>query len=102
VPEDLREKAEEKVAKVASHATMIETAEVRLRESPTAPPAERAACEVVLRGHGRVLRAKGCASDASSAVDLAVSKVAHQVERMKGKLLARSRSSRRRRAATRA
>lgn len=92
VPEDLRERAEEKVAKLSRYGPLADHAEVRVVEWPAAPVGERAACEVTLRGRGRrhIVRARARAKDATAAVDIAVSKVAHQLERMKGKVVGRS------------
>jgi ribosomal subunit interface protein len=97
VPEELRERAEEKVAKLGRFGPLVDHAEVRLSETPSAPVAERASCEVTLRGRGRghIIRARARAHDAAAAVDMAVTKVAHQLEHMKGKLLGRSRPKRR-------
>jgi ribosomal subunit interface protein len=90
VPDDLRERAKAKVAKLGRLAPVLERAEVRLAVDRDAPAASRKLCEVTLTGHGHTVRAKAVAHELGEAVDKVVDKLEHQVERMKGKLIARS------------
>lgn len=89
VPDDVRDRAREKVAKLGRLAPVLEQAEVRLTEDHDRPGA-RYACEVTLEGHGHHLRARAAAHELHAAVDMVVDKLEHQVERLKGKLLDRS------------
>lgn len=89
VPEDIRDLAREKVAKLGRLAPVLEQAEVRLTEDHDRRDA-RYVCEVTLEGHGHHLRARAAAHELHSAVDMVVDKLEHQVERLKGKLLDRS------------
>ncbi|HUY63871.1 MAG TPA: ribosome-associated translation inhibitor RaiA [Acidimicrobiales bacterium] len=90
VPDEVRVQARAKVAKLGRLAPVLERAEVRLTEDRDAPGSARQVCEVLLQGHGHVLRAKAAAHDLQVAVDLVVEKLEHQVERLKGKLIGRS------------
>ena len=90
VPEVLRRQARAKVAKLGRLTPVLEHAEVRLTEDGDAPPTARNLCEVTVEGRGHVLRARARASEMQVAVDLAVGKLEHQAERLKGKLVGRS------------
>lgn len=94
VPDEVQHLARAKVAKLGRLAPVLEQAEVRLT-ADRARPGAKYACEVILAGHGHRLRARAVAHEVHAAVDLVVDKLEHQVERMKGKLLDRSRSPRR-------
>ncbi|HUO48755.1 MAG TPA: ribosome-associated translation inhibitor RaiA [Acidimicrobiales bacterium] len=94
VPDELRERAKAKVAKLGRLAPVLERAEVRLAEDRDAPVASRKLCEVTLTGHGHTVRASAVAHDLAEAVDKVVDKLEHQVERLKGKLIDRSHSRR--------
>jgi len=89
VPDAVRAQAQAKVAKLG-RLPVLEHAEVRLSEDREAPQATRRVCEVTITGHGHVLRATAAAHDLSLAVDQAVHKLEHQVERLKGRLVGRS------------
>jgi len=90
VPDDVRARAKAKVEKLGRIAPVLERAEVRLAEDRDAPVASRKVCEVTMTGHGHTVRARAVAHDLAEAVDKVVDKLEHQVERLKGKLLARS------------
>ncbi len=90
VPDEVRARAKAKVEKLGRLAPVLERAEVRLAEDRDAPVASRKVCEVTMTGHGHTLRARAVAHDLAEAVDKVVDKLEHQVERLKGKLLARS------------
>ena len=90
VPDVVKEQAQSKMAKLGRLAPVLEHAEVRLREDREAPVTARHVCDVTVEGHGHVLRAKARAHDLAVAVDLAVDKLEHQAERLKGKLVGRS------------
>lgn len=90
VPDQLRAQAQAKVAKLGRLTPVLEHADVRLVEDRDAPAARRHLCEVTMEGHGHVIRARARAAEMGVAVDLVVAKLEHQVERLKGKLIARS------------
>ena len=90
VPDEVRAMAHAKVARLGRLTPVLEHAEVRLTEDPAAPGAKRTMCEVTITGHGHTVRARAGARDPLVAVDKVVDKLEHQVERLKGKLLARS------------
>ncbi|MGD0321677.1 MAG: ribosome-associated translation inhibitor RaiA [Acidimicrobiales bacterium] len=90
VSEEVRELAQMKVARIVRRAPVLDKAEVKLGQDPRAPAAANRVCEVIVTGHGFTLRARAGAHDFLVAVDVAVEKLEHQVERLKGKLLARS------------
>ena len=90
VPDGVRRQAQSKVAKLERLAPVLERAEVRLIEDPEAPASRRHLCEVIVEGHGHVIRARARARDIPVAVDRVVAKLEHQAERLKGKLVGRS------------
>jgi ribosomal subunit interface protein len=90
IPEEVRDRTTAKVGRLGRLAPLLEVAEVRLTQDHEGPAASRWACHAVLRGHGHELHGRAEATDPLSAVDAVVEKLERQVERMKGKLLARS------------
>ena len=90
VPEPLRTAAREKVIRVSRHLDGWEHAEIHFFEERNPRIADREVCEVTLRGHGHVLRAKAAAPDTLAAVDKVVEKLDHQVARLKTRLIRRS------------
>ena len=90
VPERLRAVAREKVTRVGRHLDGCDHAEIHFIEERNPRIADREVCEVTLRGHGHVVRAKAAAPDTLAAVDRVVEKLEHQVARLKTKLLRRS------------
>jgi ribosomal subunit interface protein len=89
IPDDVRERTVAKVGRLGRLAPLLEVAEVRLTKD-TEAASSRWACQAVLRGHGHEVRGHAEATDALGAVDAVVAKLEHQVERLKGKLIARS------------
>lgn len=90
VPDDVREHARAKVAKLGKLTPVLERAEVRLTEDRDAPGGIKKVCEVTISGHGHILRARAASHDLVVAVDMVMAKLEHQVERLKGKLVGRS------------
>ncbi len=90
VPDEVRDLTQAKVTRVFRRATVIERAEVKLGEDPHAPASSNRVCEVKATGHGHTLRARAAADDFLVAVDIVSRKLERQVERLKGKLIARS------------
>ena len=97
VPDEVRARAKAKVEKLGRLAPVLERAEVRLAVDRDAPVASRKLCEVTMTGHGHTIRARAVAHELAEAVDMVVDKLEHQVERLKGKLIARSHPRRARR-----
>jgi putative sigma-54 modulation protein len=83
VSERLRTAAQEKVGRLARHLDGWEEAEVHFLEERNPRISEKEVCEVTLRGHGHILRAKAASADPFTAVDRVVDKLAHQVEKLK-------------------
>jgi putative sigma-54 modulation protein len=90
VPERVRALAREKVTRVGRHLEGWDHAEIHFFEERNPRIADREVCEVTLRGHGHVVRAKAAAPDTLAAVDRVVEKLEHQVAKLKTKLLRRS------------
>ena len=90
VPDELRELVRTKVAKVVKRVPALDKADVKLGQDPHAPVPSNRVCEVKVTGHGHTLRARAGAHDLLAASDMAVEKLEHQVERLKGKLMART------------
>ncbi len=90
VPERLRALAREKVTRVGRHLDGWDHAEIHFFEERNPRITDREVCEVTLRGHGHVVRAKAAAPDTLAAVDRVVEKLEHQVAKLKTKLLRRS------------
>ena len=83
VPERLRITAQEKVTRLARHLDGWDHAEVHFLEERNPRISEKEVCEVTLRGHGHIIRAKAASSDPYTAIDRVVDKLAHQVEKLK-------------------
>jgi putative sigma-54 modulation protein len=83
VPEALRRAAQDKVGRLTRHLDGWETAEVNFLEERNPRISEKEVCEVTLRGHGHVIRAKAASPDPFTSVDRVIDKLAHQVERLK-------------------
>ena len=83
VPDRLRTAVQEKVTRLARHLDGYDEAEVQFFEERNPRISEKEVCEVTLRGHGRVLRAKAASSDPFTAVDRVVDKLSHQAEKVK-------------------
>jgi putative sigma-54 modulation protein len=90
VSEQLRAAAEEKVARLSRLLQGMDQAEIHFMEEKNPRISEKEVCEVVLAGHGHIVRAKAASSDAFTALDQAVAKLDHQLAKLKGKLLSRS------------
>ena len=90
IPDDVRERTVTKVGRLGKIAPVLELAEVRLIQDQEKPATSRWACHAVLRGHGHEIFGHAEATDPLGAVDAVVSKLEHQVERLKGKLIGRS------------
>lgn len=85
VPEKLRTTAQEKVTRLARHLDGWDHAEVHFLEERNPRISEKEVCEVTLRGHGHIIRAKAASADPYTAVDRVIDKLAHQVEKLKSR-----------------
>ena len=90
VPADLRHSAEEKVANLSKYLDGMERAEVCFFEERNPRIAEPVGCEVTAAGHGHVVRARATGQQPAEALDRVVDKAAHQLTRLKEKLVGRS------------
>lgn len=81
----LREEAVRKVGNLERYLRTLERAEVHFSEEKNPRIADREVCEVTLEGKGDHLRCKVSAPDGFTAVDLAIDKLEHQLQRLKGK-----------------
>ncbi len=90
VPEALRAVAREKVTRVGRHLDGWDHAEIHFSEERNPRIADKEVCEVTLRGHGHVVRAKAAAPDTLASIDKAVEKLDRQVSRLKSRLVGRS------------
>lgn len=86
----LRATVLDKVGRVGRFYDGMELAEVRFSEEHNPRIPDREICEVTMRGHGQVVRARASAADAFAAVDIVVDKLEHQMTKLKGKLVGRS------------
>ena len=90
VSDRLRSTVEEKLGRLQRFLDGMERAEVRFSEERNPRIAEKEVCEVTMHGHGHIVRARAAAPDGFAAVDRVVDKLEHRLEKLKGKLVARS------------
>lgn len=94
VPDEVRALVEEKVGRLLRHCPGLERAEVHFSEEHNPRIPDRECCEVIMTGHGRVIRAHAAARDPLVAVDLVVEKLEHRLEKTKGRIVGRPHASR--------
>lgn len=90
VSDDLRAAAQEKLSRLARHHDGWEHAEVQLFEERNPRISDKEVCEVTLRGHGHIIRAKAASPEVLTSLDKVVDKLEHQMARLKSRLLSRS------------
>lgn len=90
IDEALRVATQEKVGRLARYLDGVERAEVRFTEEHNPRIADKEVCEVTIVAHGHVVRAKAAATERIAALDYVVDKLTRRLERLKGRLLARS------------
>lgn len=83
VSEPLRLAAHEKVTRLSRHLDGWDEAEIHFFEERNPRIADKEVCEITLRGHGHVVRAKAASPDPFTSVDRVVDKLAHQIEKLK-------------------
>ncbi len=87
--ERLKNLAEDKVTRVTKYFPAMEQAEISFFEEKNKRIAKHDVCEVTLHGHGHHIRAKATAVDPFAALDLVIDKLAHQLSKVKDKLVTR-------------
>lgn len=92
VPKSVRTMTEEKIARLERYLGSLDHAEVAFKEERNPRIAEKEICEITLSGHGHTVRARAASTDQLSAVDEAVTKLKHQMEKLKVKLVIRPHS----------
>ena len=80
----LRAAAEEKFGRLSRFGPDVESADVHFVEERNPRIAAREACDVRLVARGRRIRARAAAGDTFAAIDLAVAKLEHQLQKLKG------------------
>jgi ribosomal subunit interface protein len=91
VPDDLRRLAAKKTERLSRYLAGMERAQVSFSDTPVGHLGEPISCEVVLEGHGHVVRAVGVGARPAAALDAAIAKAASRLARLKRKLVGRSR-----------
>ena len=82
----------EKISRLAKYLEGMDHADITFFEEKNKRIAAHEVCEVVLFGHGHYVRAKATAPDAFEAVDLVIDKLAHQLTKLKGRVITRHHS----------
>ena len=95
VSDEVRALTKEKVGRLGHLCPGLDRAEVHFSEEHNPRIADRERCEVIIAGHGRTIRARAAAPSPLVAVDLVVEKLEHQLEKTKGRLVARTHPRRR-------
>jgi putative sigma-54 modulation protein len=90
VSPSLRATTIEKIGRLERFDGGIDRAEVRFQEERNPRIANKEVCEVTLHGNGHIVRAKVAAPDQFAAVDLAIEKLEHQLEKLKKRTVARN------------
>ena len=90
VSEPLRAAVADKVTRAARIFDGMDRAEVFFSEERNPRIADKDVCEVTVVGHGRTVRARATGPDVVTAADRVVDKLAHRMEKLKGKLVGRS------------
>lgn len=82
----------EKISRLTKYLEGMDHADVTFTEEKNKRIAAHEVCEVVLFGHGHYVRAKATAPDAFAALDLVIDKLAHQLTKLKGRVVTRHHS----------
>ncbi|HEX9258204.1 MAG TPA: ribosome-associated translation inhibitor RaiA [Acidimicrobiales bacterium] len=85
----LKSTAIEKVGRLERYLDEMERAEVHFSEERNPRIENKEVCEVTLHGSGHIVRAKVAAADQFAAIDLAVSKLEHQLHKLKTRIVDR-------------
>ena len=95
----LRAAAEEKIGRLSRFREGLLRADVHLRQEKNPRIAAREICEVSIEGTGPTLHSKAVADDPFAAIDVAVGKLAQQLQKVKTKTVLKGRHPSRRAAA---
>lgn len=90
VTEAVKATAREKVAKLSRLLDGWENAEIHFSEERNPRISDKEVCEITLRGHGHVVRAKAASPDALTALDRVVAKLEHQIAKLKTRMTNRT------------
>ncbi|MGD0082266.1 MAG: ribosome-associated translation inhibitor RaiA [Acidimicrobiales bacterium] len=91
VDDELRQSAMRKAERLSRYLAGMERAEVCFSDTHVGRSGDPAQCEVVLEGHGHVVRAVAVGGRQAEALDAAVDRAALQLTRLKKRLVDRSR-----------
>ena len=86
----LRTATEEKIGRLSRYLEGMDRAEVHFVEERNPRIADKDVCEVVMEGHGHVVRVKVTAADPFAAIDAAVGTLEHRLTKLNKKLVDRS------------
>lgn len=81
---------EDRIQRLGKYVGEIDMAEVHIERSPNPANENRVTAEITLRLSKTVARAKAVGAEEIAAFDKAEQKIKHQLEKLKGKLVARS------------
>jgi putative sigma-54 modulation protein len=95
ISEPLRAATEEKIGRLVRFFEGMEEAEVHFSEERNPRITDKEICEVTLQGHGFHIRCKVSAPDGFTAIDRAVVKLEHQLQKLKTKIMRRHHLARR-------
>ena len=90
VSDALKASARDKVTRLSRHLDGWEQAEVHFSEEKNPRISAKEVCEVTLRGHGHIIRAKAASPDMFASVDRVIDKLEHQIEKLKSRQQAKS------------
>jgi putative sigma-54 modulation protein len=90
VSDALKASARDKVTRLSRHIDGWEQAEVHFSEERNPRISAKEVCEVTLRGHGHIIRAKAASSDMFASVDKVIDKLEHQIEKLKSRQQAKT------------
>ncbi len=91
LPDDLRASAVRKIERLNRFLAGMERAEVSFSDGRPGHLAASVTCEVVVEGHGHIVRASAAGAKPGAALEAALDKAEHRLTRLKEKLVGRSR-----------
>jgi putative sigma-54 modulation protein len=83
VPQAVKRAAVDKLSKLGRFVEGMDHAEVCLSEQRNPRISDKEVCEVTLRGNGHLIRAKATAAEMAVALERAVEKLEHQLQKVK-------------------
>ena len=83
VPQAVKRAAVDKLSKLGRFVDGMDHAEVCLSEQRNPRISDKEVCEVTLRGNGHLIRAKATAAEMAVALERAVEKLEHQLQKVK-------------------